>query len=439
MTDKYYTKLILGHIGIGFCIFLFPFLAKLYAVLIAVAGFYFIFKNKNKNNEALYASAYVVGCEVFLRTTFGNPFHEYGKYFVLLFVLLGLFYNGISKKTYPYWIFLLLLIPSTILAINNFNTETRRHVFFNIIGPICLGICSIYAYKRKISRHELDNILLGIGLPIVSSCIFLLLKYPLNGTVIDNTESNFFLSGNYAPNQMATSLGLGLFVFVLRFLTASKTLQSQIINALIIVLLYYRGLLTFSRGGMITGMAMIGLLLLLIWISHRKNPAVRLKLGLLFLLFPLVFALTSFRTNHLLFKRYNNQNPSGLYKSREVNGREDIALEEIQIFRDNPMTGIGVGKTKEQRKIKNGNNISSHNEITRMLAEHGVFGILSILILILTPLPLYLKDKQNFYLVCFFAFWLLTINHSGMRVAAPSFIYALALFCIKNDDEANLA
>lgn len=437
MTDKNYIKLILGHLGIGFCIFLFPFLAKIYAALIVAIGFYFIVKNKNSHHEVLYAAAYIVGCEVFLRTTYGNPFYEYGKYFVLLFVLIGLFYNGVSKKTYPYWIFLLLLIPSIIIATNTINLEIRKQIIFNVFGPICLGICSIYAYKRKITRGELENMLLLIGLPIVACGTFLFLKYPLSHAIVNNTESNFFLSGNYAPNQMATCLGLGVFVFVLRFFSASDSLKIQIINVLIIAGLYYRGLLTFSRGGMITGILMIALLLLFIWVSHKKNSAVKIRLGLIAFLFPLIFMLVSYQTNGLLFKRYMNQNPSGLFKKNEINGRQDIALEEVQIFKDNALLGIGAGKTKEIRKIENGINTSSHSEMTRMLAEHGILGLLSILILILTPLLHYLKNKQNLYLICFFVFWLTTVNHSGMRIAAPSFIYALALFSIKKNEEVN--
>ncbi|WP_255166371.1 hypothetical protein [Flavobacterium sp. J49] len=72
-----------------------------------------------------------------------------------------------------------------------------------------------------------------------------------------------------------------------------------------------------------------------------------------------------------------------------------------------------------------------------MLAEHGLFGIAGILILLFTPLFLYLKNKENIYLICLFTFWLLTINHTGMRVAAPSFIYALALLRLKKDTEIN--
>jgi hypothetical protein len=99
---------------------------------------------------------------------------------------------------------------------------------------------------------------------------------------------------------------------------------------------------------------------------------------------------------------------------------------------------MGVGTVKEIRRTEYGTSISTHSEMTRILAEHGSLGIISMLILVITPLSLYFKKRQNVYLLCFFTFWLLTINHSGMRVAAPSFIYALALLSLKNEDEISL-
>lgn len=437
MTDKDYLKLIIGHVGIGILISMFPFLAKVYALLIVVVGLYFVIKHKNKNHEVLYAAAYLVGSEVFLRTTQGNPFHEYGRYFVILFMLLGLYYSGFSKKAYPYWTFLLCLIPSIFIAVNRLDFDVRKKIFFDILGPVCLGVCALYTYRRAISRREMDNILLGIGLPVLACCTFLFLKHPLSEAVIKNTESQVFLSGDYAPNQMATLLGLGMFVFFLRFFLSSASNKVLLLNGLLFGFIYYRGLLTFSRGGMITAMAMAVIFVFFILINYRKHIRVKLKIACVLLAFPLVFVLGSCQTDGLLFKRYNNQNPSGLYKSYETEGRNDIALDEIKQFQKNPIMGVGVGKTKETRSLKHGSSISTHNEITRMLAEHGLFGIAGILILLFTPLFLFLKDKENVYLLCLFAFWLLTINHTGMRVAAPSFIYALALLSFKKDPEFN--
>lgn len=439
MTDSHYIKLVLTHIGIGICIFFFPFLAKLYAALIVTVGLYFVFKNKNKNNEALYAAAYIVGSEVMLRATAGNPMYEYGKYFAVFFMVLAIFYDRIPKKTNPYWLYLLLLIPGIIGAFEA-TQSARPSILFNISGPICLGVCSLYTYKKKITFSALNTILLAIGLPIISFVVYLLLKCPLNHFVIGNTESNYMLSGGYAPNQAATILGLGIFVFTARLFFVSSSRKVMILNILILSYSYYRTLLTFSRGGTITGVSVILLLFFILLIIYKKNMTLRLKIGGFVLLLFVGFWLTSFQTNSLLYMRYADQNPNGLQKSYETNGRQDIAKSEIKMFEKNPILGVGVGEATIIRKTESGLETMTHNELTRTLAEHGAFGMLSLLILILTPLLGYLKNRRNIiYSICFFAFCLLTINHSAMRVAAPAFLYALALLEIEKEEEISLA
>jgi O-antigen ligase len=51
----------------------------------------------------------------------------------------------------------------------------------------------------------------------------------------------------------------------------------------------------------------------------------------------------------------------------------------------NPIFGVGVGKGAEIREDETGVKVLSHDEITRMLAEHGTLGILGLLILFFTP------------------------------------------------------
>jgi hypothetical protein len=45
-------------------------------------------------------------------------------------------------------------------------------------------------------------------------------------------------------------------------------------------------------------------------------------------------------------------------------------------------------------------------------------------------------NKRNLFFYAFLCFWFATINHSGMRIAAPSFIYALCLLNITYDKPA---
>ena len=101
------------------------------------------------------------------------------------------------------------------------------------------------------------------------------------------------------------------------------------------------------------------------------------------------------------------------------------------MFFNNPIFGVGVGKGVEVREVQTGVFVLSHDEITRMLAEHGSLGILGLLILIFTPLVLYLENKFNMFLLCFVAFWFLTINHAAMRTAVPAFVYSLSLLNVQ--------
>ena len=58
-----------------------------------------------------------------------------------------------------------------------------------------------------------------------------------------------------------------------------------------------------------------------------------------------------------------------------------------------------------------------------------------LLIVLFTPLILYLGNKENIYVFCFVLFWLLTINHAAMRLAAPAFVYSLSLLKVYISDE----
>ncbi len=431
-----YLYLIAFHAALGMIVFIAPFLSLLYGFSIVIFGAVFIIKKENKNNEALIAAAYVVGSEVFLRMTGGNPLYEISKYSVMVFLFIGMIYTGFSKNAIPYWIFLLLLIPSVILStfVLNYDAEMRKTIAFNISGPVCLGVASIYNYRRKISLDSMNSILLSMGLPIITTMVYMIFYAPNIRDIVTGTASNIQTSGGFGPNQVSTIMGLGVFIFFSRIILESKTKNMVIINLTIAFIMSYRGLVTFSRGGMITGFFMIVLLLLFLYFKSSKRG--RLKLNILSILLAVglftVWGYSSYQTSGLIQKRYANQDALGRVKKSNFSGREEIAEGEWKIFLKNPFFGVGVGKAVEVRAEITGKNLTniSHDEITRMLAEHGMLGIIGLLILFLTPLVLYLENKFNMYLLCFVLFWIMTINHAAMRIAAPAFVYSLSLLNI---------
>lgn len=438
--DLNYLYLVLLHVMIGFLVYLLPFLSKIYGYSVFILGALYIIKKQNKNNEALMVAAYVVGSEVFLRMTYGNPLYEISKYGVMVFIFIGMYYSGFSKGAAPYWIFLILLVPGVVITtfVLDHETNMRKVIAFNISGPVCLGISSLYTFRRRIPLKQMNQILLSMGLPIISCMIYLTFYTPNIREIITDTGSSYATSGGYGPNQVATILGMGMFIFFSRIILESKTKFLILLNLIIALNISYRGMVTFSRGGMITGFLMI--ILLLFFLYLKTNYKGRVKLNYIFVLISFMmvatWSYTSFQTGGLIDKRYANQDAAGRVKESKLTGREDIAQNEIRTFLNNPFFGAGVGKGAEIRKEETGIFVLSHDEITRMLAEHGALGIIALMILFFTPLFLYLENKFNMYLLCFVAFWFLTINHAAMRTAAPAFVYSLSLMNVYFGDAA---
>lgn len=437
-----YIYLVLFHAFLGGLIFVLPFISKIYTLVIFVFGFFYIIKKKNKNNEALVISAYVISVEVLLRMTEGMLLNEFGKYTVILFMFLGIIYSGFSNKAFIYWLFLVLLIPGIILSViaSSFETDIRKVIAFNISGPVCLGISSIYCYQRKITFDRLNGVITAFSLPLVAIVVYLYLYTPSVKDVVTGTQSNFETSGGFGPNQVSTILGLGIFVFFIQLLLNSKNRILQLINAGLVMVIAFRGIVTFSRGGVLTAVVMIFLLLIVMYFQANFNtkPKIGLIIILSFLAGMGVWGYSSIQTGGLINKRYANQDARGREKKSQLSGRETLIASEMQMFFDNPILGVGVGRNKEIREKETGIVAASHNEITRMLAEHGSLGLFDLMLLFFTPLFLFVNNRQNIFALSFLVFWLLTINHAAMRLAAPAFVYALSLLKVYTVEKPTL-
>ena len=426
-----YIQLLALHVGLAVVLFFIPFLSKIYALLIAVMGVYYIISKNNQNNEVFYVSAYLVGAEVFLRMTGGNLNNEYVKTIVSLLMLLGFVLSGFSKNSIVYWLYFLLLIPGIIVTMSNQNLdlEIRKAITFNISGPVCLGLCALYCYQRTISYNQLHNGLIFLGLPIVSTLTYLLLYNPSVREVVTGTQSNFATSGGFGPNQVATILGIGMFVFFCQLVFLSKSKRMMLLNGFLLVTCSYRAIVTFSRGGVISGVAMIVCVILATYFLANKSGKRKVS-WIIFVTGILALSIWTYsviETSGLIAKRYANQDAAGRVKKDRLGGREQILGTELELFKENPIMGVGVGMGKSYRSEMLGEEVASHNEMTRLLAEHGMFGVLILLILLVTPIILYVLNYQNIYFFSFYFFWLLTINHAAMRIAAPAFVYALTL------------
>ncbi|MDB9755370.1 O-antigen ligase family protein, partial [Winogradskyella sp.] len=296
-------------------------------------------------------------------------------------------------------------------------------------GPVCLGLSALYLFDKKLLMSDLLDVLKYLSLPVISMTVYLFLYSPSIKDTLRGTQSNFEASGGFGPNQVATILGLGMFALTVRLFMKSPSFILKVINIILLGLVSYRGIVTFSRGGIVTAIVIVAAFLFVLYKKSSRSQKGRIVYSffLLSILAVSVWVFTSSQTDGLIDKRYSNQDKLGREKEDLSTGRVDLFLDDLQGFIDNPFLGVGANGAKELR-LKNGLGVkASHNEISRLLSEHGLLAFIILLILIMKPLLYRNTNKKNIFFFAFLGFWFATINHSAMRLSAPAFIYALAL------------
>lgn len=404
--------------------------------MVFVLGFWLsrIFTKENKHLEILKAMAYITGAEVFFRMTGAYIFYETAKYAVILFSIIGFFFYGFKIKAIPYVFYLLLLIPGILVSLENigYDVNFRKAVLFNLSGPLTLGVVSLYCFGKTISFSNYLNVLNVMVYPLLSITVYVFLYTPDLQNVVTGTASNVALSGGYGPNQIATVLGLGVFVLFSRYLIPYKNKIVHVIMLFFLGAMAYRAILTFSRGGVIVSGLMIAAFSIVFYFTTNIKTKIKtsFKVVGLIVISMAIWSLALLQTGGMIGNRYENKDALGREKEDVTTGRLELFKTEMETFEESPFFGIGVGNIKFKFMDELGKSIPTHNEITRLLSEHGFFGVLALMVLILTPLIAKLQGAQNIYFFPFLIFWFLTISHSSMRIAAPAFVYGLALLHI---------
>ena len=422
----------LMHIAIGLVVFIVPFASNLLSLIVVALCLLYIFFSKNTVVAVISACAYVATGDVFFRMTGGLFFYELHKYLLIGFVLLGVVLDHVRLKGHAYLVYIGLLLLSIAFTTYNYTDEVRRMIAFNLAGPVSLGFMAFYCYKKQITFKQLQYILFMALLPVISMVTYLFLHTPSIKEVVTGTASNFATSGGFGPNQVSTILGVGIFILFARLLLNKFRGVQSIVELVLLGIMLFRGLVTFSRGGVITAMVAILFLLLIMYLRGNRRFKSKLYKTILFgiVLGTGVWFFAVNRTSGLLDNRYANENAFGEKKEDVSTGRSELFMTELEAFLENPIFGIGVGKNRQYRFEKTGRLAATHNEISRLLAEHGAFGILAFAILLIVPFLLRMENARNIYFYSFLVFWLLTINHSAMRIAFPSFIYGLSLLSV---------
>jgi len=418
------------HLGMGILIGNELF-SKVLALGIVFFGAVFIYTRKNEGQEAVLFSAYLVGSEVLFRMTGGAVLHEMTKYVVIVFLTMGLLLEPKKHHINPvYILYILFLLLGITFSDVPYPESIRKAIAFNLSGPFLVGVAAMYFYNRKVSVQQLLNMLFFIGLPVVCLVSFLFFRTPSPQDMIFGAEANFEMSGGFGPNQVSTILGVGFFVIAVHLLSKKSYTGNTYLDYFLLSYVLYRTFLTFSRGGLYTVLIAMAAFLLFTYLS-KKNKGEFLKryIGMPLLLLLSVWLYTSMITGGKLENRFLNTTEKGEIKQNITTGRAELFEQELEAFFENPIVGIGVGSAKYFRLDESGKVAATHSEVSRLLSEHGMVGLIIIGLLLLVPTMHFWKQsyKSKAFLAAFLLIWFLTINHSAMRVALPAFFYGLSL------------
>ena len=319
-----YVEILLLHALFALVVYLYrPFSALLLFGILLYFTF-IIIQNENRNNEALMAAAYISGAEVFFRMTDGMVFYETGKYSVIIFLVIGMFFKGTSSKTVPFWMYLLILIPGIIVAsiTISYDAEFRKLIAFNLSGPVTVGVSALYCYYKKIKKKDFERVIVMLLMPLICQMFYLYLYTPTLKEGIISLSGNYAATAGYGPNQISTVLGMGAFLLVTR-LFVIKNRYVNILDFILLGMMGYRAVITFSRGGVFT--AIICMVAFIIFYYYKQNKkeinGINSKIIMLITALVPIWFYSSFKTFGLIENRYKSENAAGELKTDITTGR----------------------------------------------------------------------------------------------------------------------
>jgi O-antigen ligase len=279
-------------------------------------------------------------------------------------------------------------------------------------------------YNKTIDKSMLKNILFALALPIISMSIYNIIMMPDLSSYYFQPYSNPITSGRFGPNQVSTLFGLGIVSILIMQVFKTNLFGSVIIDYSILGLFCILGLLTFSRGGILA--AIISFSVSFSYFIFRKQKKIlilRNGIGLVFVALISWYIIVSI-TDGVISQRYGIGKTA--YSEKlfiDFTGRLEIYSIDLSIFSDNFLTGVGPGQANALREVYGyGKNVAAHIEYSRMLAEHGVFGLVSLMLLLIIPIAIFNNinnpDKKTI-MILFGLLAILTMTHSAMRIAMP--------------------
>ena len=437
---------LLFHITLGAVSILTPWvlIAWFYLVLLTT-GFTIVRKTNGSFVPLVYLITYTTSFELLARMSGTSPIipYELGKYLMLAMLLFGIAKG--FRKGYIGWLMFLLLIPAAF--IDTTGETTFRNIVFNLIGPLNVALAVVFFRQQEMEKTDFIEAMRLLFYPLVAVLAFTVFKSPDLEDIEFTLGANFEASGGFGSNQVSTALGLGAFLVFMFWRKKWDLAGYKWLGILLFLFIVFRGLVTFSRGGMVGGA--LGIILFLILEkgtggTERDIKPVKALLAVIpiFLVLVFTFIYADKATGGLLSKRYQGETPGTMAGRKEktlnviTSNRLQIFGDDLKLWKDHPVLGVGVGASQHLRDKTEG--FLSHVEISRLLSEHGILGMIYTIILLFYGFKIFRQHKQlplGGALAALYVIALFTTFHAAMRTYISPLLFGLSMLTIVEEED----
>lgn len=351
------------HAVLGLAMHRLPPLATLHTISTALAVIALSLSTRSPA-VILMCAAYVSGCEVLWRMSKAYTFHETAKYLVSLLCIVGMFRLRHVRLPGAAILYLALLLPSVVftyyyLPLNQF----RKTTMFNLSGPIATTLCILYCCNICLNIKDLWRVVTSYIAPVCGiATVTILSSY--SDQIKFSTQSNFQTSGGFGPNQVSSSLSLGALMLTVTVLLARMPDKLRAALSILTVVLVIQSAMTFSRSGLLSYAAALACALPILLVQNRNRWQILVALAALCAVIMLLLSFADAYTGGKLFARFAD---------KRMTGREQLAEIDWELFKQNPLFGVGVGISSYFHPRR----IAAHTEFTRALGDHGILGLLA--------------------------------------------------------------
>jgi O-antigen ligase len=418
-----------GHVVLGQVISTSPGLSRVYFLAASLLALNQVLRATTLD-QALVSIFYILPIDVLWRMTGTIQPWEGGKYLTtFLCLLIVARFRGSTRRAGLPALFIVVLLPalySTYYA-RGF-ADARGQAVFYLAGPVSFAALAVVCGQITIRWSQLERLLWVLLGPIVAiALITTQATGHLQASDYSATHSNEGATGGFGPNQVSAILSIGAIVCILIVLRDVR-IHFRLIAGGIALWMAGQSALTFSRGGLVNLIAALVVIIPALLLHRKIGPrlVVTLTIGVLIVGLLVIPGL----------ERATGGAIEARFQDRQVTGRATLVDVDLEIFRHTLPFGAGIAGADPLHVVGDTTNVASHNEYTRLLAEHGILGILALFALAAMVVGGFLRQPGNLGRAWSggLAFWgLAELSHSGSRIALGMGVIALAMLRVVDD------